>query len=302
MVAIVLLSEIVYWYRKSVVRDPQTGEVIHAKKKFKADKLQRSYQSFADQFGFTKRQVRDAIQFLVDEQYITREFRHIKTEGGIIIPNVMFIEPVVENIRKITCITVPGLRKVRKENAGTPAEEERKHTPELAEKTRVEKRKERPAKIADQNSDAMPEYLYAFYRQNGFGEPDAGMEREFRHWCGELNDRLVLEAMKKAVRYNKRSWQYVRAILRNWREKGYTTLEEVEMDERLFRREKRRMAFATVRRETVPEWLEHPERSRPVLSEEEQRRFERKRKELEMRLKEFYRSKTNQPQPATGSR
>ena len=57
LVAITLLADIVYWYRPVVERDPATGQVLRQRKKFKADMLQRSYQAFADQFGFTKRQV-----------------------------------------------------------------------------------------------------------------------------------------------------------------------------------------------------------------------------------------------------
>ena len=57
--AVILLAEIVYWHRPTVVRDEDSGQIISVKKKFKSDLLQRSYQSFADQFGFSKQQVTD---------------------------------------------------------------------------------------------------------------------------------------------------------------------------------------------------------------------------------------------------
>lgn len=99
--AIVILAEIVYWYRPTVERDEATGEVVSIRKKFKADKLQRSYQSFADQFGLTRRQCEDAIARLVDGGYITKETRTVDTATGKL-GNVLFVEPVVEAIQRIS--------------------------------------------------------------------------------------------------------------------------------------------------------------------------------------------------------
>jgi hypothetical protein len=101
-IAVTLLAEIVYWYRPVIERDPITGEVIGYRKKFKGDKLQRSYQSFADQFGFSKRQVQDAMKRLVELGLIRIEFRNIKTETGLVLTNVMYVEPVTEEIERIT--------------------------------------------------------------------------------------------------------------------------------------------------------------------------------------------------------
>ena len=46
--AIALLSEIVYWYRPTEVRDEHTGALLGYRKRFQGDKLQRSYQAFAE--------------------------------------------------------------------------------------------------------------------------------------------------------------------------------------------------------------------------------------------------------------
>jgi hypothetical protein len=100
--AIVILSEIVYWYRPVEVRDERTGKVAGYRKKFKSDKLQRSYQSFATQFGFTRKQVRDAIQFLVDEGVINKELRNFTTEDGTPLSNVLFLEVVPARLKEIT--------------------------------------------------------------------------------------------------------------------------------------------------------------------------------------------------------
>ena len=59
--AIIILADIVYWYRPTEVRDEMTGELVGLKKKFHADLLQRSYQQIADQFGITKRDATNAV-------------------------------------------------------------------------------------------------------------------------------------------------------------------------------------------------------------------------------------------------
>lgn len=102
VVAIILLSDIVYWYTPVMTRDEHTGDVIGIQQKFQADKLQKTYQEYADIFGFSKNQIKNAIDNLVSQNLITREFRHIKTGSGLAITNVMYIEPIIDNIIKIS--------------------------------------------------------------------------------------------------------------------------------------------------------------------------------------------------------
>ncbi|MGI2907643.1 hypothetical protein [Tolypothrix sp. VBCCA 56010] len=64
--AVLLLADIVYWYRPTVVKDEQTGEILGWKKKFDADKLQRSYEAIAAHLGSTYKQAREAVLFLKD--------------------------------------------------------------------------------------------------------------------------------------------------------------------------------------------------------------------------------------------
>lgn len=102
LLAIVILSEIVYWYKPSEVRDEHTGNTIGWKKKFAADKLQRSYEELSTKFGCSKRQAAEACYFLRDVGLITLELRTIKVNGGsLTLSNVLFIEPVVGAIEAI---------------------------------------------------------------------------------------------------------------------------------------------------------------------------------------------------------
>ena len=62
------------------------AEIVNSKE----TELQRNYQSFADQFGLSKKQVREAMQRLVERKLITTDFRTI-TQHGIVLNNVLFI-------------------------------------------------------------------------------------------------------------------------------------------------------------------------------------------------------------------
>ncbi|SFE24860.1 hypothetical protein SAMN04324257_01089 [Thermoanaerobacter thermohydrosulfuricus] len=101
-IAVSLLADIVYWYKATEFRDEVTGEVIGYKKKFKGDKLQKSYEQFANQFGYSKVQVKRALKRLEKQGLITLEFRNITTKTGLKLTNVMYIEPIPEKIREIT--------------------------------------------------------------------------------------------------------------------------------------------------------------------------------------------------------
>lgn len=102
LTAIVILSEIVYWFRPREIRDERTGRPICYEKKFKGDALQRSYESFANQFGFTKREATDAIKYLVSEGILRSELRTVTFDNKFKFPNVMFLTVVPECLREIT--------------------------------------------------------------------------------------------------------------------------------------------------------------------------------------------------------
>lgn len=63
--------------------------------------LQRNYQSFAEQFILSKKQVREAMQRLVKHGLITTDFRTI-AQCGIILNNVLFINVNYQKIEELT--------------------------------------------------------------------------------------------------------------------------------------------------------------------------------------------------------
>lgn len=99
--AIVILSDIVYWYRAAEIRDEGSGQLLGYRKRFKADLLQRSYQQMADQFGISKRDATNAVVELEKLGVIRRVFRTL-TAGGQLIPNVLFLELNVDVLEQLT--------------------------------------------------------------------------------------------------------------------------------------------------------------------------------------------------------
>lgn len=108
--AIAILSEIIYWYRKTEIRDEITGHTIGYERKFCGDKLQHSYTAFAEKFGYTKREVKAAVDYLVSIGLVVTELRKVKVQG-VVQNNVMYIEPIPEKIIEIS--TPPTMKRRR---------------------------------------------------------------------------------------------------------------------------------------------------------------------------------------------
>ena len=100
--ALMILSDIVYWYRPTEQRDERTNCIVY-KKKFRSDILQRSYNQICDKFNCSQRQARDAIIFLEDLGVVKRVFRTIDVlEGRLRLANVMFIDLNPEVLYRLT--------------------------------------------------------------------------------------------------------------------------------------------------------------------------------------------------------
>ena len=101
LTAIIILADIVYWYKPTEIRDENTGQVIAVKKKFKADLLQRSYQQISEQFGISKKEATNAIIFLEKLGVVKRVFRTVNM-NGLVVNNVLFLELIVNRLWQLT--------------------------------------------------------------------------------------------------------------------------------------------------------------------------------------------------------
>ncbi|MDU4755428.1 DUF6017 domain-containing protein [Mediterraneibacter gnavus] len=107
--AIIILADIVYWYRAVEIRDEMTGQLIGLRKKFHSDMLQRSYQQLADQFGITKRDATNAIIELEKLGAVRRVFRTLEVKGQRV-SNVLFLDL---NVTVLESLTYPKDTKLR---------------------------------------------------------------------------------------------------------------------------------------------------------------------------------------------
>lgn len=218
LVAIILLADVIYWYRPTIIREESTGEISKIKTKFKSDKLQKSYQSLADYFGFTKRQVKDSIKYLEDMMLITREFRTLTVEG-VAMNNVLFLEPIPENIKRITfesqtydVVTSQGCRS-NVTDMTVQRQTNTKITTKITTKNLV---------VVDDVQEATNFYI------NNFGFPSEFIRQSIEDWCNTLSAEMLIEAMKISLKRNNRTFGYTEGILKNWLNQNCKSLDDVK--------------------------------------------------------------------------
>ncbi|EEK77751.1 DnaD domain-containing protein [Bacillus luti] len=232
IVAIMVLSEIVYWYRPTVIRDEYTGKVTY-KKKFKSDKLQKSYQQLAETFGFSKIQVKRACDLLVDMNLIVIEFRTIIV-NEITLNNVMFVEPKVNEIKSISSMYQQveedpvnfEVKRVVTSKSGTSSRESNE-APDFKVKTNT--------KITTKNTteNVSSSSIFSFY-ENNFGILNSFIAESIAQWVNDTSEELVQAAMERALKQQKK-WNYAEGILKQWVNKNIRTLEDVYASEAEFK-------------------------------------------------------------------
>lgn len=105
ILGILIIADIIYWYRATTTIDEKTSRVTGHRQKFRGDMLQKSYWSYAEQFGVSKWIIKQAIDRL-DGHLLRRVIKPVvRTEEGEILSNVMYLEPIPGRIREITYST-----------------------------------------------------------------------------------------------------------------------------------------------------------------------------------------------------
>ncbi|MCD7884730.1 MAG: DUF6017 domain-containing protein [Lachnospiraceae bacterium] len=100
LTAIIILSEIVYWYQPDILYGSD-GEITGVKKRFEGDLLQRSYQQFAERFCINRRDATNAIVALEKLGVVKRIFRNARL-GGRNISNILYLKLDVERLKELT--------------------------------------------------------------------------------------------------------------------------------------------------------------------------------------------------------
>lgn len=118
--AILVLSDIVYWYRPQECRNETDLSVRYVKRFHDDEYLQRSYEQICSKFNISKKQARDSIVFLESLGVIKRHFKDVQYANGAFV-NLMFIELIPSVLKELTFPEEKGVYK----NVDTPLQKDR---------------------------------------------------------------------------------------------------------------------------------------------------------------------------------
>lgn len=217
LVAMILLSDFVYWHRPTIVRDEQSGQVTKVKKKFKADLLQKSYKSLTEQFGFSDKQIREALKRLEDKQVLKRVLRTIDTSIGRL-PNMLFIEL---NISGLVKITFPESKEVFPSKE-TPTDPQGNTITDNTTQTstHINNSSSKPVTVGT---------IIEFWDANGFGFNNLNAKEQLLAYLEDgFTEEAILKALVVACEENERSLKYVKGIFRNWEKVGAKDIQAIE--------------------------------------------------------------------------
>ncbi|MBB5148626.1 DnaD domain-containing protein [Ureibacillus thermosphaericus] len=133
---------------------------------------------------------------------------------------------------------------------------------------------------------------FSFYEQNGFGTLSPYVAEKIGAWIDDLNEELVLEAMKLSTENNVRNWKYVETILKNWHNKNFKSLADVEADRKRFEAQKQQKNSRNrIHQEKIPDWFykrnvdeSHTEKTDDETVTEKNIDFEAERKRILAKL------------------
>ncbi|PHD45076.1 hypothetical protein COF67_24595 [Bacillus toyonensis] len=136
------------------------------------------------------------------EKCVLRELKTVKNKEFI----HMYLRRCLEEEWKIPLLL---------QHFGMPEEEDTSSLQEVIEEKEVESIEE-----AVPNSK-----VYKFYEQH-ISSLSPYIVKELKDWIQRVSGKVVLEALKIAFEHNKRTFVYVKGILRNWCKKGQVDLSE----------------------------------------------------------------------------
>ncbi|HDX9494673.1 DnaD domain protein [Bacillus cereus] len=315
IVAITILGEIVYWYKPTEVRSEESSQVQY-KQKFKADTLQKSYQQLADLFGFTKRQVKEACDFLKERGLIKIEFRTILVNGTRC-NNVMYVEPVPEMVQKISImywgngnpptlksnspVTLESKRVLH--SKAIPFYDKTEESLTLERKTNTEittnittNKNDDDATSTQKLIDQEFKISYNFLLEKGIPLSEIAIQ-ELGEFCDRFGNELVIHAVNKAIDENVPKWRYIRSILSSWEKEKVKTLNDVAALDTRFemskKNNKRTGKGYSKRTEVVPDWLRKQEEQEPIQQPQQTQSddFENNKKRLDEILNKYKNTK-----------
>ena len=120
------------------------------------------------------------------------------------------------------------------------------------------------------NAGTPPENPFSFFQNNGFGILTPYVGEKIGASIDDLNEELVIHAMKVSLENSVPRWSYAESILRDWQNKKITSLDQVLAAEKQREQQKKKTgnkSFARAQREEiVPDWFnkDKPKKSEPT--------------------------------------
>ncbi|MDA5561986.1 DnaD domain protein [Exiguobacterium sp. MMG028] len=258
--AIIILAEIVYWYRPSQLKDEVTGEFLGYKKRFKEDLLQKSRKGFEKTFALTKDQVYTALKFLEELGVIKTHLRHVET-NTMTLNNVRFIELVPARLKELTYPVVPERDPIVQKREGY-----RIDTRPLSYKNETNTVITNTGITSTSNSTTTGENEFqqlAEVYMNKINQNIAAVHEFLEDDLQEFGLELLIEAINEAALSNIRNYKYVRGILNGWKDRGVTTMQGLIQDRADFEQKKqtqhKRKSWSPTKETAMkdaPAWLE----------------------------------------------
>ncbi|EGQ3902553.1 hypothetical protein GH126_05040 [Staphylococcus pseudintermedius] len=81
------------------------------------------------------------------------------------------------------------------------------------------------------NNDNKQQSVFSFYQDNGFGVLQPFIADQISGWLddfGSNGNDIIIAALKEALKNNKVNWNYTNGILKNWHQKGYQSISDIE--------------------------------------------------------------------------
>lgn len=152
--AIIILSDIVYWYRPVEIRDEFSGGIIGMRKRFRGEYLQRNYQQMADQFGISKKEAKNALLKLESLGVVKRKL-DVVMKGGFVVSNVMYLilDPV--KLKELTFPKADPAPETAQRNLPEEKEEKKEDKEQEVENKSLEKSRQKHEKIESSEGEQL---------------------------------------------------------------------------------------------------------------------------------------------------
>lgn len=209
LIAGILLGQIIYWNLPNE----------HGKSKLRVVKknqlwLAKGRSDWWDEIRITPKQFDRAIKILKEKNFVQVE--KFKFNGAPTLHIKLNLPVVTQAVNSI-------LTKGENPNAPKGEMELDQRVNSLTEIT-TEITTETTADVKQQQN------AFNFYQQN-IGQVSGHVAQELMYEVSDMGDELVIEAIKKAVDNNVRTWNYCKRILKEWRNKNIKSLQDVEAEQ-----------------------------------------------------------------------